>query len=101
MNVCRCGPNPDSTWFKTAESLPAEWDEGLPSAHFLRRDSLKIHEGTQLPSVRTIYVLWIQQGLILARAAFQILDVKDEHIRAENLPGWQSRAWKLFRSTLK
>jgi hypothetical protein len=101
MNVCRCGPNPDSSWFNSANALPPEWDQGLPIGHFLRRDSLKVHEGTKLPAVRTLYVLWIQQGLILARAAFQVIEVRDEHLSYEALPAWQAQAWKLFRRTLK
>lgn len=101
MRVCRCGPDPDSRWFTRAEELPAEWDSGLPAGHFLSRKSLQVHEGTGLQAVRTLYVLWMDEGFMLGRAAFQILEVQNEHLRAEALPGWQSKAWTLFRKAIR
>lgn len=101
MRVCRCGPNPDSTWFSSAADLPAEWDSGLPSGHFLRRESLMVHEGTNLNAVQAVYVLWMDAGLLLGRAAFQVLKVQEEHLRSDELPAWQRQAWTLFRKTLR
>ena len=93
-------PHAHTEWHHTASALPADWDEDLPADHFLTTASLLVHEQAQIPHVDTRYALLRNGEVIVARAAFQILTVRPEHVSSTSLPPWQYTAWKLFtRST--
>ncbi len=89
-------------WAATASVLPPDWDLALPEGHFLLRSSLSVQEATELPDVSQRYALLRGgDGGILARAAFQVLRAKPEHVKENALPPWQFRAWKLFTQTFR
>lgn len=100
----RCHKTADglaTEWHASASALPADWDTGLPEEHFLRRESLIIHESISLPDVSVRYALMRDRDAILARAAFQVLRVRPAHVKEASLPAWQYRAWKLFTTTAR
>ncbi len=89
-------------WAATVSTLPPNWDAGLPEGHFLLRASLSVQEDACLPNVSQRYALLRGSGGgILARAAFQILRAKPEHVAGSALSRWQFRAWELFTQTAR
>jgi hypothetical protein len=88
-------------WYHAASALPAEWDTGLPEDHFLRSNTLAVHEATALPDVTVMYALLRDKNSVLVRAAFQVLCVQPAHVQESSLPAWQYRLWKLFTSVVR
>jgi hypothetical protein len=101
MRHCRRGtPQAHTEWHRDAAALPADWDDQLPAGHFLGAASLRVHEDARPPHVATRYALLRSADGIAARAAFQVLSVRPEHVSAGSLPKWQYAAWKLFTATI-
>jgi len=98
MSYCRPPLKRSGTkWYSAAAELPADWDLQLPEDHYLRRDSLVLHEGLHLPDVGYRYAaLRSAQGQVLARAAFQLLRMQPEHVSRGAAPGWQYRLWNVY-----
>jgi hypothetical protein len=84
-------------WYAAASELPPDWDGSLPESHYLRSDSLILHEGLRLPDVSHRYVvLRSAQGQVLAQAAFQILRLQPGHLSRDSAPTWQYRLWSTY-----
>ncbi len=98
MRYCRAPLRRAGTdWYTAAAGLPEAWDQALPGTHYLRRDSLVLNEQLALPDVSYRYaVLHSAQGQVLALAAFQILNLRPEHLSREAVPAWQYRLWSLY-----
>jgi hypothetical protein len=85
-------------WYRRAAELPAEWDEGLPPDSFLLRRSLQLQEEASLPDLEPGYALLRSEQGILGKAAFQILSLRPEHVKADSLPAWQ---YSLLRTAFR
>jgi hypothetical protein len=90
-----------TNWYVTANELPTEWDTGLPEDHFLLRESLKVQESARLPDVSARYAMLLSNGIVVARAAFQVLRVRADYIKEASLQAWQYNAWKAFTKTAR
>lgn len=103
MSYCRAPLlRAGTSWYDAAAGLPATWDLALPDGHYLRRDSLVMHERIALPDVGYRYaVLRSAQGQVLAQAAFQILQLGPAHLSPDAAPAWQQRIWKTYSSLAK
>lgn len=81
-------------WYRRAAELPADWDEQLPAGSFLLRRSLQLQEDAALPDLEPAYALLRSDQDILCKAAFQILSLRPEHVKAASLPAWQYSLWR-------
>jgi hypothetical protein len=100
MRHCRPGiPQARTDWYDGVAGLPADWDDCLPAGHFLRASSLRVHEQSRAPHVAVRYALLRTAEGKAARAAFQVLSVRPEHVSSESLSKWQYAAWKIFTTT--
>lgn len=102
MKHCnRKSPAPDVQVFATVAQLPGNWDDRLPDRHFLRKETLLIHEQTHLPDMRTMYAGIAKDGQWLAQAAFQVLTLKDKHLNERSVNSCQRVAWNLFSKSIR
>src|SRR5215217_9240654 len=98
MKYCsRKSAAPEVQIFEAVAQLPGNWDDRLPDRHFLRKETLLIHEQTNLPDMRTMYAGISRDGQWVAQAAFQVLALKDKHLNERSVKPWQRTAWKLFK----
>ena len=97
MKYCRDkAERPTLQWYHDATQLPEEWDDVLPSSHFLKRASLSAHQNADVPDISPVYVTIRTGHQILLQAAFQVLSVKERNIRKDAVKPWQYRAWRGF-----
>jgi len=91
----------DTLWYQNYITLPEDWDTGLPEDHFLLRETLRVHEKSQVPHVENCYALLRNQDGIIARASFQIISVQTDHVSRESLSAWQFAAWRTYIKLVK
>lgn len=99
MKRCRRPSGPLHTvWYTSASQLPDLWDSILPEVHFLRKENLRVQESAGLANVTPLYALLQNAEQPIAIAAFQILRIQANHIKAASLAPWQFNSWKTFTS---
>lgn len=87
-------------WYERADALPLEWDRSLPSQSYLLRSSLQQQEAAKLPDLTYAYAALHGRDGILAQAAFQVLRLQPEHVKADSMPAWQYQMWRLAARVL-
>ena len=100
----RCHPHiyeADVEVYTGAGSLPAEWNEFLPEAHFLKSKQCLATEAANLPGVDFTYILVKQKNKTVAAAYFQILTLTAEHLNPGTSGRMQHLLWQLFTTVRK
>jgi hypothetical protein len=82
--------------FTSVDELPKEWDEFLPSKHFLSTEQLRLSERSKLPDLKYIYILATKGGKPMTAAYFQVLMLGPQHINPGQVSKGQYLLWQVF-----
>lgn len=83
-------------YYTDSKQLPDSWSNFIPQTHFLHREQLKVTEQSSLPDLSFCYVLILKKGVPILAAGFQLLQLRNKHVKRSKVKTYQYRAWQLF-----
>ena len=102
MNYCkRASQAYEVTISNAVAELPPEWNQLLPQDHFLKSEQLLITEESRLPDLDFFYALVKRNGMPVAAAYFQVLNIKPYHVDSSRLSNLQRCVWYSFAKAAK
>jgi hypothetical protein len=86
--------------YRSYREIPEDWFFVTDKRSFSIEES-RTNEESALPNVEHLYVLVFENNKPVAKAYFQLLRLKKEHLNATMVKGWQFSAWRLFTKLIR